>query len=93
MDLFLLYLISKFSLKKPEHQIHDRVLNRKVAFLVFIENSKLTTKEIMLGKTPIQLKDLARQNEKTIQVLVKSDSIPPRIESIAYEYMIKDFDN
>ena len=28
-----------------------------------------------------------------VQYLVKSDSIPPRIESIAYEYMIKDWED
>ena len=36
MDLFLLYLISKFSEKKQEEKIFDRVLNRKVSAMVYI---------------------------------------------------------
>ena len=36
MDLFLLYLISKFSEKKVEEKIFDRVLNRKVSVMVYI---------------------------------------------------------
>ena len=38
MDLFLLYLISQFSLKKEEQQILDKVLNRKVPAMVYLQN-------------------------------------------------------
>ena len=91
ISLFLLYLISKFSLKKPGPQMFDRLLNKKVSLFVYIKNSQLATRENLLSATPIQMKGLASQNAKTIQYLVKSDQISPRIESIAYEYMIIDW--
>ena len=90
MHLFLLYLISKFSVKKTEPQMFDRLLGRKVNLTTYIQNAQLVTRENLLGTTPIQIKDLANHNAKTVQYLVKSDKIPPRIESIAYEYMIID---
>ena len=90
MSLFLLYLISKFSVKKPEPQMFDRLLGRKVSLMTYIQNAQLVTRENLLGTTPIQIKDLANHKAKTVQYLVKSDKIPPRIESIAYEYMIID---
>jgi hypothetical protein len=90
MNLFLLYLISKFSVKKTEPQMFDRLLGRKVNLTTYIQNAQLVTRENLLGTTLIQIKDLATYNAKKVKFLVKSDKIPPRIESIAYEYMIID---
>ena len=44
MDIFLLFLLSKFS-QKQESKIVDKVLNRKVSALVYIQNNNLLTSE------------------------------------------------
>ena len=88
MDLFLLYLISQFSKRKEQEQILDKVLGRKVPAMVYIQNQKLIN-DAKLGneKTPNQLRKMAKSNEQHFSTLVKTGAIPPRIESITYEYI------
>ena len=42
-----------------------------------------------MTKTPDEIRDIAKSNERYIATLVKSGSVPPRVESIAYEYINK----
>ena len=83
----MLYLIGQFSRQSETHMVMDRVLNRKVPAMVYIQNQKLITQQAELLKSPKKLKKLAQKNLDRYQNLEDAGTIPVRVEGIAYEYL------
>ena len=57
--------------------------------MVYIQNLNLLSKESLTIMSPDEIRGIAKSNERYIATLVKSGSVPPRIENITYEYLNK----
>ena len=64
----------------------DRVLNRKVPAMVFIQNQKLLQQQLEQNKSPKVIKKLAQKNLDRYQDL-ENDVAISRVEGIAFEYL------
>ena len=64
----------------------DRVLNRKVPAMVFIQNQKLLQQQLEQNKSPKVIKKLAQKNLDRYQDL-ENGVVISRVEGVAFEYL------